>query len=81
MAEKVDSSENIQSSITHMVENLLTMKQHADAAIIEANENKAKRQRTDNNGDGELPAGGGGSSVPGSGAKPPALQPFAKPGK
>ncbi|CAL1155737.1 unnamed protein product [Cladocopium goreaui] len=59
MAEKVDSSENIQSSLTHMVENLLAMKQQADAAIIEANENKAKRQRTDNNGDGELPAGGG----------------------
>jgi len=81
MAEKVDSSENIQSSLTHMVENLLTMKQQADAAIIEANENKAKRQRTDNNGDGELPAGGGDSSMPGSGAKPSALQPFAKPGK
>ena len=81
MAEKVDSSENIQSSITGMVENLLTMKQQADAAIIEANENKAKRQRTDNNEDGEPPAGGRGSSVPGSGVTPSALQPFAKPGK
>ena len=74
MNEKVDSAENIQVSLTHMVESLNNMKQQADAAIVEAGENKPKRQRTEEHG-----CGGSASETLGSKGK--AMEPFGKPGK
>jgi chromosome segregation ATPase len=74
MNEKVDSAENIQVSLTHMVESLNNMKQQADAAIVEAGENKPKRQRTEEHG-----CGGSASETLGSKSK--AMEPFGKPGK
>ena len=74
MNEKVDSAENIQASLSHMVESLNNMKQHADAAIVEAGENKPKRQRTEE-------PGAGGSASEASVPKGNSMEPFGKPGK
>ena len=74
MNEKVDSAENIQVSLTHMVESLNNVKQQADAAIVEAGENKPKRQRTEEHG-----CGGSASETLGSKGK--TMEPFGKPGK
>ncbi|CAL1160417.1 unnamed protein product [Cladocopium goreaui] len=50
MVDKVDSSEQIQANISHMVENLQKLHQTAEAAIIEAGENKNKRPRLEEPG-------------------------------
>ncbi|CAL1136808.1 unnamed protein product [Cladocopium goreaui] len=50
--DKVDSSEQIQANISHMVENLQKLHQTAEAAIIEAGENKNKRPRLEEPGEG-----------------------------
>ena len=68
MNEKVDSAENIQVSLTHMVESLNNMKQQADAAIVEAGENKPKRQRTEEHGCGGSASETLGSKGKGNGA-------------
>lgn len=72
MVDKVDSSEQIQANLSHMVENLQKLHQTAEAAIIEAGENKNKRPRL------EEPGEGGPSS---NGFTSPSMAPFGKPDK
>lgn len=79
MVEKVDAAENIQASLSNMVQHLQTMQEKVDAAIVEAGENKNKRQRIDEHGAASL--GGDGSQASAHGAKGSAMEPFGKPGK
>ena len=72
MVDKVDSSEQIQANISHMVENLQKLHQTAEAAIIEAGENKNKRPRLEEPGEG-APSSTGFAS--------PSMAPFGKPDK
>ena len=79
MVDKVDAAENIQASLSNMVHHLQVMQEKADAAIVEAGENKNKRQRTEE--PGNVPPGGDGSQVSAQGAMSSAMEPFGKPGK
>jgi len=74
MPDKTDTTENIQANIHTMVSSLQELHQKAEAAILEAGENKNKRPRLEAPGEA---AGGEGSS----GLQSQAMQPFGKPGK
>jgi phage shock protein A len=70
MVDKLDSAEAIQNNITRMVESLQNIQQKAEAAMVEAGENRPKRPRIEGQADAS------------TGAKAsPALEPFAQPGK
>ena len=72
MNDKLDSSEVIQANISKMVENLASLQQKADAALLEAGEARPKRPRLEAT---EQQAG----SKDGSESR--SLVPFAPPGK
>jgi chromosome segregation ATPase len=72
MNDKLDSSEVIQANISKMVENLASLQQKADAALLEAGETRPKRPRLEATEQQE-------GSKDGSDSR--SLVPFAQPGK
>ena len=74
MPDKIDAAEDIQANLNAMVSNLQDLQQRADAAVVEAAENKLKRQRV------EAPEGGTATSLSGGRASA-AMKPFGVPDK
>lgn len=74
MPDRIDATENIQANIHTMVSKLQELQQNAEAAVIEAGENKNKRPRLEGSGEH------GGEGGP-TGFQSSSMQPFGKPGK
>lgn len=72
MNDKIDSSEGIQANLSKMVENLASMQQRAEAAMLEAGETRPKRPRLEATGE---------KAEAGEGLASPSMAPFAQPGK
>lgn len=81
MTDKLDSSETIADNITTMVANLQQMQQKAAAEIPAVEESKNKRPRLAGAEAQQPPQQPPDGAVGSAGGTPPAMMPFAQPGK